>query len=181
MIIQCRRVSEPSQALSLTCPCQPQKPGIASQRQPSPSIGDALKSEGFTRTIEDGREADFRLANRRLQPLGHLTASCEYTVNRQCQQKCMAARDRRFRFAEHDRLKNELLATAPQKQKGQVPHCALSLTRRRAQSSPSSAQRFRNAALFWRRRIMARSAITVTIIQSADEVVRKGPHRAQKR
>ena len=32
------------------------------------------KSEGFTRKIEDVREADFRLANRRLQPLGHLTA-----------------------------------------------------------------------------------------------------------
>jgi hypothetical protein len=33
------------------------------------------ESEGFARKIEDVREADFRLANRRLRPLGHLTVS----------------------------------------------------------------------------------------------------------
>jgi hypothetical protein len=33
------------------------------------------ESEWFTRKIEDVREADFRLANHRLQPLGHLTAA----------------------------------------------------------------------------------------------------------
>ena len=34
-----------------------------------------LETSGFVRKFEDGREADFRLANRRLQPLGHLTAT----------------------------------------------------------------------------------------------------------
>ena len=29
---------------------------------------------GFVRKIDEGREADFRLANRRFRPLGHLTA-----------------------------------------------------------------------------------------------------------
>jgi len=38
---------------------------------------------GFVRTIEDGREADFRLANHRLQPLGHLTAARFLSI-RQC-------------------------------------------------------------------------------------------------
>ena len=32
-----------------------------------------VETEGFTRKLEDVPEADFRLANRRLQPLGHLT------------------------------------------------------------------------------------------------------------
>src|SRR6188768_2993119 len=36
--------------------------------------------EGFTRKNDDGREADFRLANRRLQPLGHLTARLQVYV-----------------------------------------------------------------------------------------------------
>jgi len=38
------------------------------------------KSEGFTRKNEDGREADFRLANHRLQPLGHLTATRNLSI-----------------------------------------------------------------------------------------------------
>jgi hypothetical protein len=44
--------------------------------EPTPAkspIGEAKETEGFTRKIDDVREADFRLANRRLQPLGHLT------------------------------------------------------------------------------------------------------------
>ena len=38
------------------------------------------KSEGFTRKNEDVREADFRLANHRLQPLGHLTAARNLSI-----------------------------------------------------------------------------------------------------
>jgi hypothetical protein len=37
-------------------------------------------SEGFTRKIEDVREADFRLANHRLQPLGHLTVARKLSI-----------------------------------------------------------------------------------------------------
>jgi hypothetical protein len=32
------------------------------------------RGEGFAMKINGGREVAFRLANRRLQPLGHLTA-----------------------------------------------------------------------------------------------------------
>jgi hypothetical protein len=46
-----------------------------SQLQPTRSIGEVKEKEAFTKTFDDGREADFRLANRRLQPLGHLTAT----------------------------------------------------------------------------------------------------------
>jgi hypothetical protein len=38
------------------------------------------KTEGFTRKNEDGRETDFRLANRRLRPLGHLTVRLQVYV-----------------------------------------------------------------------------------------------------
>ena len=44
------------------CPCQPAKPGIRSQQQPSHLIGEAKETEGFTGKIEDVREADFCLA-----------------------------------------------------------------------------------------------------------------------
>jgi hypothetical protein len=46
-------------------------------QEPTPAnrvIYEAEETEGFTRRIEDAREANFRLANHRLQPLGHLTA-----------------------------------------------------------------------------------------------------------
>jgi hypothetical protein len=56
------------------CPCDAPKQRVESQRQPTRLICELEMSEGFTRKIEDVREADFRLANRRLQPLGHLTA-----------------------------------------------------------------------------------------------------------
>jgi len=49
------------------------KRGFQSLRQPTRSIGDALRSEGFTRKIEDVREADFRFANR-LRPQGATAA-----------------------------------------------------------------------------------------------------------
>jgi hypothetical protein len=39
------------------------------------------EDERFTREIEDVREADFRLANHRLQPLGHLTAARKLSIN----------------------------------------------------------------------------------------------------
>src|SRR3982750_1625033 len=57
------------------CPCDAPKQRFQSQKQPTRSIGEVENSEGFTRKNEDGREADFRLANRRLRPLGHLTAA----------------------------------------------------------------------------------------------------------
>ena len=57
------------------CPCELPKQGLQSQQEPSRLIGEAKEREGFTRKNEDGREADFRLANHRLQPLGHLTAT----------------------------------------------------------------------------------------------------------
>jgi hypothetical protein len=37
-------------------------------------LGEVKENEGFTKKSDDRREADFRLANRHLQPLGHLTA-----------------------------------------------------------------------------------------------------------
>jgi len=61
------------------CPCDAPKQRFQSQRQPTRSIGEVENSEGFTRKTEVGREADFRLANRRLQPLGHLTADAKCT------------------------------------------------------------------------------------------------------
>ena len=45
------------------------------QHQPSQLIGEVNETEGFTRKNKDGREAERRLANRRLRPLGHLTAT----------------------------------------------------------------------------------------------------------
>jgi hypothetical protein len=41
-------------------------------------IGEVKETEEFAKKNDDVREADFRLANRRLQPLGHLTADCKY-------------------------------------------------------------------------------------------------------
>ena len=56
------------------------KTGVQSLRQPTRSIGEVENSEGFTRTIEVRREASFRLANHRLQPLGHLTAARNLSI-----------------------------------------------------------------------------------------------------
>jgi hypothetical protein len=63
------------------CPCDAPKQRIRSQHQPARSIGEVENSEGFTRKIEVGREARFRLANRPLQPLGHLTAEEFLSIN----------------------------------------------------------------------------------------------------
>jgi len=41
---------------------RPKKP-VPSQRQPTRPIGEVENSEGFTRKIEIGRKASFRLAN----------------------------------------------------------------------------------------------------------------------
>src|SRR6202021_1958687 len=51
------------------CPCDAPKVRSQGQHQPTRSICEVEKSEGFTRKNEDGREADFRLANRRLHGL----------------------------------------------------------------------------------------------------------------
>ena len=61
------------------CPCDAPKQRVQSQRQPTRSIREAENSEGFTRKIEVAQETGFRLANRRLRPLGHLTADAKYT------------------------------------------------------------------------------------------------------
>ena len=63
------------------CPCDAPKLRLHSQRQPTRSIGEVNQEEGFTRKTDGGREADFRLANRRLQPLGHLTAARKLSIN----------------------------------------------------------------------------------------------------
>ena len=39
-----------------------------------------IETAGFVRKIEDRREAAFRLANHRLQPLGHLTAARNLSI-----------------------------------------------------------------------------------------------------
>ena len=68
------------------CPCELPKPGLRSQQQPSRWIEEVIETRGFARKNDDGRNADRRLANRRLQPLGHLTADCKYTTsNRLCE------------------------------------------------------------------------------------------------
>jgi hypothetical protein len=63
------------------CPCGAPKQGLQSERQPNRLFGEAKETEGFTRKIEGYREADFRLANHRLQPLGHLTAAKKLSRN----------------------------------------------------------------------------------------------------
>jgi hypothetical protein len=57
------------------CPCDAPKQRLQSQRQPSRLFGELKGTEGFARKNDDGRNADRRLANHRLQPLGHLTAA----------------------------------------------------------------------------------------------------------
>ena len=64
------------------CPCQLPKPGFRSQQQPTRSIEELAETLAFARKNEDGREADRRLANRRLQPLGHLTAARFLSIRR---------------------------------------------------------------------------------------------------
>ena len=44
------------------------------------SIEERAETLRFAGKNEDGRQADRRLANRRLQPLGHLTADGKYTA-----------------------------------------------------------------------------------------------------
>ena len=66
--------------LSRDCPCEPPKRGYQTQRQPNGPIKELVETVGFVRKTEDGREADFRLANRRLQPIGHLTADAKCYV-----------------------------------------------------------------------------------------------------
>src|SRR3989442_609781 len=54
------------------CPCGAPKQRLPSQWQPTGSILEVEQREGFTRKIEDVREADFRLANRLTRPSGSL-------------------------------------------------------------------------------------------------------------
>src|SRR6188768_3160451 len=57
------------------CPRDATNQRLSSQRQPTRLICEVEEREGFTRKTEDGREADFRLGNRRLRRLGRLTAA----------------------------------------------------------------------------------------------------------
>ena len=54
------------------CPCGAPQLRFQGQHQPTRSIVEVKESEEFRRKTEDVREGDFRLANHRLQPLGHL-------------------------------------------------------------------------------------------------------------
>jgi len=47
---------------------------------PIGTIAEVLETAGFARKIEGCREAGFRLANHRLQPLGHLTAARNLSI-----------------------------------------------------------------------------------------------------
>jgi hypothetical protein len=62
------------------CPCQLPKRNLQSQQQPIRSIQEVIETRGFARKNEDGRNADRRLANHRLQPLGHLTAARNLSI-----------------------------------------------------------------------------------------------------
>ena len=64
------------------CPCEAAKRRVQSQREPTRLIYEVEESEGFPGKIEDGREADIRLANHRLRPLGHLTAARNLSIRR---------------------------------------------------------------------------------------------------
>ena len=62
-------------------PASAPKQRLQSQRSQLARSGKWKRREGFTRKNEDGREADRRLANHRLQPLGHLTAARKLSIN----------------------------------------------------------------------------------------------------
>jgi hypothetical protein len=64
------------------CPCEPPQQGLQSQREPNRLIGEVTETEGFTKRIDDVRDPGFRLANRRLRPLGHLTAHLQVYVTK---------------------------------------------------------------------------------------------------
>jgi hypothetical protein len=54
---------------------------MQSQQQPTCTIEEVIETRGFVRKNGDGRNADRRLANHRLQLLGHLTAARGLSVN----------------------------------------------------------------------------------------------------
>ena len=68
-------------ALSLRLSLGVAKQPMSGQRQPTRLICEVEMCEGFARKNDDGRNADRRLANRRLQPLGHLTAARKISIN----------------------------------------------------------------------------------------------------
>ena len=61
------------------CPCDAPRQRLWSQQQPTRLIGQVLETAEFTGNFVTFREACCELANRRLQPLGHLTADSKYT------------------------------------------------------------------------------------------------------
>jgi hypothetical protein len=75
------RGDQPLQDCPQNCPCERPKPGLQSQQQPNRSIEEVIEMRGFAWKNEDGRGAGRRLANHRLQPLGHLTAARKLSIN----------------------------------------------------------------------------------------------------
>ena len=63
------------------CPCYRPEPAFQSQRRPTRSIDEMIEAVEFAWKDTNGREADRRLANRPLQPLGHLTAEELLSIN----------------------------------------------------------------------------------------------------
>jgi hypothetical protein len=80
MRVRIGREMTPGSGCPHDCPCGAPKQRLQGQRQPTRSIVEVKEDERFTREIEDVREADFRLANHRLQPLGHLTAARNLSI-----------------------------------------------------------------------------------------------------
>ena len=55
------------------CPCKVARQAVSSQQRPIARSMEVMNAQEFGPKNDDGREAEVRLANRRLQPLGHLT------------------------------------------------------------------------------------------------------------
>jgi hypothetical protein len=61
------------------CPCARPEPAVQGQQQPTRAIDEVVEPVGFAPKDRNGREQVRRLANRRLQLLGHLTADAKWT------------------------------------------------------------------------------------------------------
>ena len=105
------------------CPCDAPRQRLGNQRQPTRSIWEVVETVGFARKIDDGREAGFRLANHRLQPLGHLTAARNLSIR---QGSTYAA-------AGCPRIVPEIVPASlkkpPQKQRGRAACCVTGMQR----------------------------------------------------
>ena len=66
------------------------------QREPKRRTGEVVETVGFAGKSDGVREAGFCLANRRLQPLGHLTADAKYTARKHLANRAFLASLQRF-------------------------------------------------------------------------------------